>query len=101
MPRWDPDRELVPYEPIAAPGTQFVRILMGVDLARSHGLKVPRHYTLQSISVWSLAIGQVQQEKHVVYGLTMRECFLRLRKQAKQGLKLGSQFPITWQKKKK
>ena len=103
MAKWDPDKKLKPFEPISAPGTQYVRVLMDVSLARKEGLRVPRDHDRESIVVWSLAIGLIAHEKHIVYGLTMRECFLRLRKQVKsKKLLLNPQlFPMLGVKAKK
>ena len=56
MPRWDPDKELRPYEPISVPGTQFVRVLMDVSLARKEGVRLPKDYNRDSVVLWSLAI---------------------------------------------
>jgi hypothetical protein len=73
-----------------------------VGLARKEGLRVPKNHEGQSVLLWCLAVGRLQDPKHFVHGLTLRECFLRLRKQVKLGLPLSPElFPIMWRKKKK
>jgi len=100
--KWDPDKAIRPYEPVSAPGTTWSRALMDVSLARKHGLKIPAGWDKEWILAWCLAIGGLNEPKHFVYGLTMRECFLRLRKQVKSGLELNPQlFPLLGKKKKR
>lgn len=103
MAKWDPDKALRPYEPASAPGTTWMRVLMDVVLAKKEGLRIPNGHDRESIMVWSLAIGLVAEPKHFVYGLTMRECFLRLRTQVKsKKVEFNPQlFPMLGRKPKK
>lgn len=76
---------------------------MDVSLARKEGLCVPVGHDRESLLVWSLAIGRISEPKHFIYGLTMRECFLRLRKQVKsKKVQFNPQlFPMLGRKPKK
>lgn len=82
--KWDIDKAMAPYEPNTIPGTIWQRVLMQVTLARKNGLKIPEgKRDNDSVNVWSCGVGMAGYPKHFVYGWTMRECFLRLRRQAR------------------
>lgn len=83
--KWDPDKDIKRFEPALIPGTTFQRMLLDVTLARKEGLKIPEgKEDRDSINAWVLAIGCIGEPKHFVYGLTMRDCFLRLRRQVQR-----------------
>jgi len=101
--KWDIDRAMMPYEPNIEPGTIWQRVRMQVSVARREGLKIPDHKTdRDSVLTWCVGVGVSQWPKFFVYGYTMRECFLRLRKQAKlKRVQLNPQlFPRLWRKAK-
>jgi hypothetical protein len=102
--KWDIDRAIAPYEPITIPGTTFQRVLMAITQVRKEGLKIPSDKTDgESMTVWQLAVGCNGMPKHFVYGHTMRECFLRLRRAVRIGAApLNPQlFPRLGKKKKR
>jgi hypothetical protein len=91
--KWDIDKELHRFEPDSAPGTMLQRVLMDAAVAKREGLHVPDD-ARDPIIAWSLGVGVNSEPKHFVFGLTIRACFLRLRKLVRAGLPLNPQvFP--------
>jgi hypothetical protein len=83
MPKWDVDKFLAD---LGAPdGTTFTRTLVSVAyLVEVYKLKPTQaQKDSGSVVVWCLSIGRMTGYKHFVYGLTIRGCCLRARKEIK------------------
>lgn len=100
--KWDVDKELKRYEPNRMNGTILQRVVLDRQTALREGLKIPEADAFGGVYVWCLAVGCVHQAKHFVYGMTIRECLLRIRKQVKLGLEFNPQlFPQLYKKPKR
>jgi hypothetical protein len=83
--KWDIDKALKPLEPERLIGTSITRFYLDIDLLKQEKLKItPETLERRGTHGWCLGVGHVHLAKAFFYGLTIRECFLRARKAAKQ-----------------
>lgn len=78
--KWDIDKELTAYEPKSIPGTSISRVMLDYALFAQYGLKLPKDQTRESGMIWCLGLGQIHLRKKFFYGRTIREAFLKAKK---------------------
>lgn len=83
--KWDIDKVLAQLEHATNPGTIVERIMVLVDnkqVLSDLGLKRPKT-DKKVVFAWCLSLGMLQCRKHMVYGWTIREAFLKARRDVK------------------
>lgn len=83
--KWDPDRAIISLEPEVAPGTSFTRVYLDLRYMEREGIKpTPQQLAKGGGNVWCLGLGYSNMPKAFFYAQTMRGCYLKAKRAARE-----------------